>query len=75
MAVNRTEWESRTRNGRWAHLRRWPGAAGYVLHITDDGLRLVITAELSLTELRELHEFTGTELRLRAAAGRFHGGA
>lgn len=68
--MNQHVWESAPRLRRQARLSRGPHRGSYLLAVTDDEMRLMLTAELDTTELSELRTWIGQELRTRIADAR-----
>jgi len=65
-----TPWETRERDGRWAHLGTNGERDDYLLRVTDESARIISTARVSWQELNQLMGYVAQERRRRAEAGR-----
>lgn len=66
-------WSSEWRTRRRASLERFGPGHGYLFKVRDADAGLMLSAELTLTEIMELREFIGKVARERVAEGRSHG--
>lgn len=73
MPVRNGVWSSEWRTRRRASLERMAPNRGYLLKIRDADAPLMLSAELTLTELMELRTFINQVARERVAEGRSHG--
>lgn len=73
MPVRNGVWSSEWRTRRRASLERMAQDRGYLLKVRDADAPLMLSAELTLTELMELRDFIGRVARERVAEGRSHG--